>query len=123
MFERNLDDQVAYSFHYYPFLQIPNDLGSTTVATRLRKSLFADVSLDHLRTNLTRPIWCGETGHPQHLSQSASAFDHFLRLLEGLDISWALWPLKDARAMGLLSPRKQSPWMQFVSRAAGDFNF
>ena len=123
MFERNLDDQVAYSFHYYPFLQIPNDLGSATVATRLRESLFADVSLDHLRTNLKRPIWCGETGHPQHLPQSVSAFDQFLRLLETLDISWALWPLKDARAMGLLSPRRQSPWMQFISRAAGDFNF
>jgi hypothetical protein len=123
MFERNLDDQVAYSFHYYPFLQIPNDLGSTNVANRLRESLFADVSLDHLRTNLKRPIWCGETGHPQHLPRSAPAFGHFLRMLEELGISWALWPLKDARAMGLLSPRAKSPWMQFISRVAGDFNF
>jgi hypothetical protein len=79
--------------------------------------------LEHLRNGLKRPLWCGETGHPQHLPQSVSAFDRFLRLLEGLGISWAVWPLKDARAMGLLSPREQSPWMQFISRAAGDFKF
>jgi len=123
MFERNLDDQVAYSFHYYPFLQIPNDLGSATLTTRLKQSLAADVSLDHLRNHLKRPLWCGETGHPQHLPQSVSALDHFLLILENLGISWAAWPLKDARAMGLLSPREQSPWMQFIKRAAGDFKF
>jgi aryl-phospho-beta-D-glucosidase BglC (GH1 family) len=39
MFERNLDDQVAYSFHYYPFLQIPNDLGRATTILRGMASL------------------------------------------------------------------------------------
>jgi endoglucanase len=123
MFERNLDDQVAYSFHYYPFLQLPNDLGSATVANQLRENLFDNVSLDHLRNCLKRPIWCGETGHPHHLAQSASALDGFLRMLEGLGISWAFWPLKDARSMGLLSPREDSSWMQFINRTAGDFKF
>jgi endoglucanase len=123
MFERNLDDQVAYSFHYYPFLQIPNDLGSSNLPTRLQASLFGDVSLDHLRRTLKRPIWCGETGHPQHLLGSAPALETFLRLLEDLCIGWATWPLKDARAMGLLSPREQSPWMQFVRRTTVNWNF
>jgi endoglucanase len=123
MFERNLDDQVAYSFHYYPFLQIPNDLGSPNLVARLEQSLFGDVSLEHLRRTLKRPIWCGETGHPQHLRASVSALETFLRLLGDLGIGWALWPLKDARAMGILSPSEQSPWMQFVRRTTNGWNF
>ena len=123
MFERNLDPQVAYSFHYYPFLQLPDDLQHPEVAGRLRDSLHRDVSLSHLLDRLERPVWCGETGHPQHLAQSVSALGHFLELLEELGISWATWPLKDARSMGLLSPRADSAWMRLAGELTDHWSF
>ncbi len=123
MFEHNLDDQTAYSFHFYPFLQLGQDLGEPDVASRLRERLFSDVSLTHLLERLDRPVWCGETGHPWHLPGSAPVLSDFLELLEGLGVSWALWPLKDARAMGLLAPRAHSPWMRLVREATDDWRF
>ena len=123
MFDRNLDDQVAYSFHYYPFLQIPGALESSTVAAPLGESLYRDVSLTHLMEGLQRPIWCGETGFARHVAGSVPALESFLQIMEGLGISWALWPLKDARAMGLLSPRAQSPWMKLVAEATDHWSF
>ncbi len=123
MFERNLDDQVAYSFHYYPFLQIPDQLQSAQITDRLRESLYGDVSLAHLQDRLQRPLWCGETGHPLHHPESAAVLGQFLRLLEELDISWATWPLKDARALGLLSPQADSAWMRLVGDVTDHWSF
>lgn len=123
MFARELDPQIAYSFHYYPFLQIPDRLDSDDLPARLRESLYADVSLKHLQDDLKRPIWCGETGHPQHLAKSSRALSIYLQLLEKLGISWAVWPLKDARAMGLLSPRADSAWVELTRRATDCWSF
>jgi hypothetical protein len=123
MFTRNLDDQVAYSFHYYPFLQIPNDLGGPNASQRLNERLFAETSLLHLQRDLGRPIWCGETGHALHLASSASIVGTFLDMLEAQGISWATWPLKDARAMGLLTPKDASPWMRLVRELTHGWSF
>ena len=123
MFERNLDDQIAYSFHYYPFLQLGSELEHPEFASKLRERLFAETSLSHLADDLKRPIWCGETGHPWHLPGSHSALRAFLDLLEELGVSWALWPLKDARAMGLLSPPERSPWLRLVREATDHWCF
>ncbi len=123
MFERNLDDQVAYSFHYYPFLQLPDDLRHPHVAAKLRDGLFRDVSMTHLLDRLRRPVWCGETGHPQHHPESVPALGLFLGLLEELGISWSTWPLKDARAMGLLCPQADSAWMRLVGDVTDRWSF
>jgi endoglucanase len=123
MFTRNLDDQVAYSFHYYPFLQIANDLGYPNAAQKLQERLFAETSLNYLLQELGRPIWCGETGHAWHLASSASVLGSFLEMLELRGISWSVWPLKDARAMGLLSPRANSPWIQLVRALTDNWSF
>ncbi len=123
MFQRNLDDQIAYSLHYYPFLQIPNELRAPNAAVTLRERLFAETSLAQLVNDLQKPIWCGETGHALHLSDSAPVLLQFLGMLEELNVSWALWPLKDARAMGLLTPKHDSPWMSLTRSASGNWSF
>lgn len=123
MFERNLDDQIAYSFHYYPFLQLARDLEQPEAASKLRERLFSETSLTHLLEDLNRPVWCGETGHPWHLPGSAPLLIAFLELLEGLGVSWAVWPLKDARAMGLLAPDEHGPWMRLVREATDSWRF
>jgi endoglucanase len=123
MFQRNLDDQIAYCLHYYPFLQLPNELRAPNAGVTLRERLFVETSLAQLVDDLQKPIWCGETGHALHLSDSAPILLTFLRMLEELNVSWALWPLKDARAMGLLTPKHDSPWMRLVRSASGNWSF
>ncbi len=118
MFTEPSDDRIAYTFHYYPFLQIAAELSKENIGEVLRESLFSDVTLHHLQ-DLGRPLWCGETGHPHHLPASLPALKTYLELLESLDISWALWPYKDARAMGIVSPPKEGRWMRLVKRLSG----
>ena len=123
MIERNLDANLAYSFHYYPFLQLSGQLQDGALEGRIQASLFKDVTLQHLQERLGRPIWCGETGHPLHQLDSIRALGTLLELLEGMGISWSLWPHKDARAMALCYPRESSRYLSLVNRASAGWSF
>ena len=123
MFDRNLDDRLAYAFHYYPFLQLPGRLQAPGLRDRLGASLHQDVTLDHLQEKLGRPIWCGETGHPLHGESSIGALDLFLEILEEMQISWSLWPHKDARAMGLCYPAQNGSYLPLVTAASSSWCF
>lgn len=123
MFNHNLDDRVAYTFHYYPFLQLPKQLHPPNLREKIKTSLHQDVTLSHLQEKLCRPIWCGETGHPLHALDTVDALQVFLELLEELNISWSLWPHKDARAMGLCYPTETSAYATLVRQATRNWNF
>lgn len=123
MMKRSLDPNVAYSFHYYPFLQLQNLNESANLKERIRDSLYADVTLTYLQETLGGPLWCGETGHPWHLLETSHALGVYLDLLEDMGISWGLWPHKDARAMGLCAPKSESRHLRLVGQASGGWNF
>lgn len=123
MFQENEDENVAYTFHFYPFLQLPDRLDGPDAGKEIEAALERDVTLHHLEQRLRRPLWCGETGHPLHSPATLPALKIFLELLEGRNISWSLWPHKDARAMGLLHLAEESPWMTLVNRAAEGWCF
>ncbi len=123
MMKHNLDDNVAYSFHYYPFLQLPGRLNDADAKRQIRESLFRDVTLEHLLENLGRPIWCGETGHPLHEPDTVGALGDFLEILEEMDISWSLWPHKDARAMALCFLNAKSRFLSLTRQASLGWNF
>jgi endoglucanase len=123
MFRENMDDNLAYTFHYYPFLQLPGALDSGDVTLKIEASLERDVTLSHLTETLGRPIWCGETGHPLCETATVSSLPQFLDILEQRNISWALWPHKDARAWGLTFPTIDAPWMRFVEKTAQGWSF
>ena len=122
MFQSNLDDNLAYTFHYYPFLQLPGQLQPEGLKERIRDSLYRDVTLEHLQ-KLGKPLWCGETGHPLHQEESIASLGVYLDLLEELSISWALWPHKDARAMALCFPPENADYLSLVREASGNWSF
>lgn len=122
MFTGNLDDHCSYTFHLYPFLQIPDELDAPDLRKSLEQSLARSVTLAHLH-DLNKPLFCGETGHPQHLPDHFNALAVFLNLLEEQSISWALWPLKDCGSMGVINPPKNGKWSQLVNDLTDNWNF
>jgi hypothetical protein len=123
MFTENLDENCAYTFHLYPFLQLPDKLHSTDKKELLRQSLYNDVSLEHLQKNLKKPLWCGETGHPLHLPDSFDIHAEFLTLLEDMNIGWSVWPLKDVGAMGILNVTQNSSWKNLCNTLSENWVF
>jgi hypothetical protein len=123
MFERNLDENAAYTFHYYPFLQIPDQLNDRQLSHVLHESMYKDVSLKHLQETLQKPLWCGETGFQLHSPPSAHALKQFIALLENQHIGWSLWSLKDAGSMGLLHTRKNAAWNTLCRRTSQNWIF
>ncbi|MDZ7724968.1 MAG: cellulase family glycosylhydrolase [candidate division KSB1 bacterium] len=122
MFRSNPDENCSYSFHLYPFLQIPDDLDATDLRKPIEMSLARDVTLAHLR-DLNKPLFCGETGHPQHLPNHFDALAGFLDVLEEQAISWALWPLKDCGSMGVINPPENGKWAHLMQDLTGGWNF
>jgi len=122
MFTKNLDENSAYSFHYYPFLQLPAKETGDNLRDRLKKKLKKDVSLGHLQ-NLNKPIWCGETGHLTNHPVSYKALVEFLHLLDSYNISWALWPYKDIGSMGLIGLPGNSTWLKTNQALSNNWDF
>ncbi|MBN2103449.1 cellulase family glycosylhydrolase [bacterium] len=123
MFSENLDDHSSYTFHLYPFLQIPGELHSDHIHDKLIESLYRDVTYEHLIQKLKKPLWCGETGHPLHLSGSRHILEAFLLILEDKQIGWALWPLKDSGAMAITYAKKESAWNRLCRQLSEDWIF
>jgi len=123
MFTENLDENSSFTFHLYPFLQIPDDMQSTDIHTKLEESLYRDVSYEHLTKNLKKPLWCGETGHPLHMPDSYHALYNFISILEDKYVGWALWPLKDCGAMGMLLADKKGEWNKLCMEISDNWVF
>ncbi|MFA9391500.1 MAG: glycoside hydrolase family 5 protein [Prolixibacteraceae bacterium] len=123
MFTENLDDNSSYTFHLYPFLQIPDAIDSEELSAKLNHSLRHDVTYEHLTTRLKKPLWCGETGHPMHLSNSYNTLYQFISILENNQIAWALWPLKDCGAMAMTYAKKDGDWNKLCMELSGNWVF
>ncbi|MBN2801805.1 MAG: cellulase family glycosylhydrolase [Deltaproteobacteria bacterium] len=123
MFNENLDDNSSYTFHLYPFLQIPDDINSPQLPGRLVECLQKDVTYEHLVKKLKKPLWCGETGHPQHMSETSFSVHEFISVLESKKIGWALWPLKDRGAMGIISAKKDGEWNSLCNELSENWVF
>lgn len=123
VFTSNLDDNSAYTFHLYPFLQIQESIRKNNVEDAMIKSLYTDVTLEHLENTLKKPLWCGETGHPMHMSESYDILPKFLHILEDKNIGWALWPLKDRGAMGILHQKENSSWNTICNKLSDNWIF
>ena len=123
MFSENLDGNSSYTFHLYPFLQIPEDMHSADIHQKLDESLNRDVSFKHLTEDLQKPLWCGETGHPLHLPNSYHALSQFISILETKQVGWALWPLKDCGAMAMTHADKIGEWNKLCMELSDNWVF
>lgn len=112
------DPQVAYEFHFYPFVAEPAVLTHEMERAR-RKEIFAEEfhRLITIREKYKRPIWCGELGlvfEKEDIDFQMTIIEDMLELCEQNDVSWALWTYKDAATMGIVYPRAETPWRQLT---------
>lgn len=113
-----LGDNVGFSYHFYP----ANDRRSMRRSkARSRMLAGAVAGLPGLKEARGRaPLWCGETGaNWARLGEgpAAALIADSVDAQEALGAGWSLWAYKDARQMGMLRPKADSPWMA-LSRAA-----
>lgn len=112
------DPQVAYEFHFYPFVDEPAVLTPEMDRSR-RKEIFAEAfgKLLAIRDKYKRPVWCGELGlvfEQEQIDFQMVIIEDMLDLCEANDVSWALWTYKDAATMGIVYPRADTPWRQLT---------
>ncbi|MBN2344298.1 MAG: cellulase family glycosylhydrolase [Deltaproteobacteria bacterium] len=124
MFQNNIDENLAYSFHFYPFLQV-GDVAVTAnnAESILSEALNRDVSYRHLRETLRKPLWCGETGHLHAKKDYLFLFYTFVRMLETDGVSWSLWPYKDVGPMGLVTLPPDGNWVRTMAELSENWNF
>ncbi|OMF30097.1 hypothetical protein BK133_17180 [Paenibacillus sp. FSL H8-0548] len=112
------DPQVAYEFHFYPFVDEPAVL-TKEMDRKRRKEIFAEGfhQLITIREKYKRPIWCGELGlvfEKEVIEFQVTIIEDMLDLCEENDVSWALWTYKDAATMGIVYPRADTPWRKLT---------
>lgn len=120
------DPNVAYEIHYYPTVWDP-DLFSPGMAEEKRNRLLEESFRELLGgcRRFRRPVWCGEFGfiwEQRQLPLLLKLTEKTLELLEQNGISWTLWAYKDARMMGLVRPRAETPWTAFTAPILGHWN-
>lgn len=112
------DPQVAYEFHFYPFVKDPAVL-THEMSRERRKEIFAEEfhHLLQIREKYKRPLWCGELGlvfEKEDILFQMEIIEDMLDLCEQNDVSWALWLYKDANVMGIVYPKLETPWRQLT---------
>jgi hypothetical protein len=114
LFDEPEDPQVAYTVHFYPFVSEEKILDPALDESRrneiVKLHFFRYLKM---RDKLRRPFWCGESGYwfPEGQEEFYSKLIiNNLRLFEDNNISWSLWTYKDARKMGIVILRENSPW-------------
>lgn len=125
MYKPHPDQNIAYSFHHYPFFSLDTYLNENSVS-QLENAMFEGLSLNYVRDTLQRPLWCGETGIPRtkgRLPEHEAVHMDTISLMEKHGFSWSIWCYKDARSMGAVMPKEDSPWMNFSRRASNGWHF
>ncbi len=125
------DPNVAYSFHFYPSIfsdniEMTSEERRTEQLKKIYKAIFGDGEINFVKNELQRPLWCGETGislKRGHIKFYESLLRDTIEIFEKNGISWSIWAYKDARSMGCLHPKTDSPWMRFSITASGDWRF
>lgn len=116
------DPNTAFTVHFYPFVLEENVLDHG-MDDAWRMQIFTEIFDRQLGevARLNRPVWCGETGYEIQDGQEdfyAMLLLHNISIAEERGISWNLWTYKDARCMGIVIPKHDSPWMHMVDGIA-----
>ena len=114
------DENTALTFHYYPTVWEPELCEDTyDKAARCRKFQEILDQIAGIREKFHRPILCGEAGYDidkNNLPHTLELLDETLTMFNEAEISWTLWCYKDAQFMGMVYPKDESSWMQFVEK-------
>lgn len=117
------DPLVTTQIHTYPLFTTPyRDLttypgswqGKLYDRAFLRKDLLRRITAGH-----DRPVMLGEFGlrfdDPKAEMQARMVAD-LVSIAEEENIHWCFWSYKDVGRMGWLSPKADTPWMQFLNQ-------
>lgn len=120
LFDEPEDPQITYAVHFYPFV-IEEDVLDPAMPPARRDEIFEEIFYRQLkvRQRFHRPIWCGESGYNIPDGQEdfyAGLLLKNITLCEDNNLSWSLWTYKDARRMGIVIPREDSPWIRLRRR-------
>lgn len=107
--------QQAISFHFYPGQHAYMSEERVERKAQLESKLSYFINL---REKTGMPLWVGETGGhftSDKLLEGAEFIKDCLGLFEKHDISWTIWSYKDAGAMGMVYPAKDTRWMSMAN--------
>lgn len=115
-----VDANTALTFHYYPTVWEP-ELFEATYDKAARNKKFREIlsGIASIREQFGRPVLCGEAGYDidkENVEHTLELLDETLSMFNEAKISWTLWCYKDAQYMGMVYPKSETPWMQFVSK-------
>jgi len=114
------DPRTALVVHFYPFV-IDEDVLDPEFDEKRRKEIFEEIFYRQIHgiARFNRPVWCGESGY-EFIGNRQDFYSKLIRynisLCEDNNISWNLWSYKDARRMGIVVPKEDSPWMRLRSK-------
>lgn len=118
------DPQVMPSTHFYHSLSHPfGDL--TEYPGEYEGRRYGHDELINSMKNiyddrLGRPLLIGECGVPMAWNHHSDAlmkmFDDVLAFFNRKNFAWTSWAYKDLGALGMVSPKADTPWRQFLAR-------
>jgi hypothetical protein len=113
------DEQTAITFHFYPTVW-EADLCDLNYPREKRRKVFEErfQKLLSSMNKFGRPLLCGEAGYGIEgdiLEHVLAMVEDTLDLFNKYKVSWTLWCYKDAKIMGLVYPKENSLWLQFVN--------
>ena len=114
------DENTALTFHYYPTVWEP-ELFEPSYNKEARCAKFREIlnGIASIREQFGRPVLCGEAGYDidkNNVEHTWELIEETLRMFNESEISWTLWCYKDAQFMGMVYPKSETPWMQFVKK-------
>ena len=117
------DPQVVPALHHY-HVEFPEFLALKEFPAVVNGKKFDRAALErtldgkHDESRIRRPHLVTEFGPTRSFSQEYAVQlainRELISIFEEKDWGWSMWCYKDIRHMGLLTPRKDTPWLQFL---------
>lgn len=115
----------CYTYHFYPGVWEPA-LNDPQLSSQQRRDGFRRALEKTLHTIPGEgPLLCGEAGvELQTLGDEAGVgqLDDTLKVFDERGSSWCLWSYKDTGMMGLMVPRKDTPWQKLAADLSRHWN-
>jgi hypothetical protein len=116
------DPRTAATFHHYPLYEdslglpgprLPMGTDATEHRAYLRDQTACELAFGR---RIKRPVLLGEFGLSARWepARAQAIYEAQVTIAEEMGFSWMIWTYKDIWRLGLLNPRPESSWLQFV---------
>ena len=116
------DPQVMPEIHFYDGMvtdgQRLKSYPDTINGKDINKTLLEDWFAEMLTPDYGRPVLLGEFGtryRKHYTSNAIELIKDVIAINTEMGHGWALWSYKDMGEMGVLHPKEETPWMQFIN--------